>query len=213
MTEKLHDYLYDTRFEVVTDNTPLTYVLSTAKLDATGQLWLAALSNCNCTISYRSDKHNLDADGLSRIREDEQTATIFPDILNTICHSVTMDISQQPYVESLTDVDQEQLDPEEAATIQEEAINRIALSAKDWIQAQSEDRSIRFVTSSLLKDEHVTGAKKNVARPGLEPWVSRLPCEHSNGTDETVSFMLLLAARARTAYSTYHISIPQQGIE
>ena len=151
VTEKFHDYLYGARFEVVTDNNPLTYVFTTAKLDATGQRWLAALSNYNCTISYRSGKQNLDADGLSRIREDEQTRTIFPDVLKTICHSVTVDIAQQPYVESLTDVDQEQLDPEEASTIQEEVINGTALSAKDWIQAQSEDRNIRFVINSMLE--------------------------------------------------------------
>ena len=40
--EKFHDYLYGTRFEAITDNNPLTYVLTTAKLDATGQGWVAA---------------------------------------------------------------------------------------------------------------------------------------------------------------------------
>ena len=45
VTEKFHDYLYGTKFEAVTDNNPLTYVLTTAKLDATGQRWIAALSN------------------------------------------------------------------------------------------------------------------------------------------------------------------------
>ena len=126
----------------MTDNNPLTYVFTTAKLDATGQRWLAALSNYNCTISYRSGKQNLDADGLSRIREEEQTSTIFPDILKTICHSVTVDIATQPYVETLTDVEQKQLDPEEASTIQEETINATALTAKDWRQAQSEDHNL-----------------------------------------------------------------------
>ena len=36
ITEKLHDYLYGAKFTVVTDNNPLTYALSKAKLDATG---------------------------------------------------------------------------------------------------------------------------------------------------------------------------------
>ena len=34
--EKFRDYLYGSKFEVLTDNNPLTYVLTTAKLDATG---------------------------------------------------------------------------------------------------------------------------------------------------------------------------------
>ena len=37
VTEKFHEYLYGGNFDVYTDNNPLTYVLTTAKLDATGQ--------------------------------------------------------------------------------------------------------------------------------------------------------------------------------
>ena len=32
VTEKYHDYLYGATFEVITDNNPLTYVFTTAKL-------------------------------------------------------------------------------------------------------------------------------------------------------------------------------------
>ena len=37
VTERFHEYLYGGHFEVYTNNNPLTYVLTTAKLDATGQ--------------------------------------------------------------------------------------------------------------------------------------------------------------------------------
>ena len=37
ITERFHEYLYGGHFEVYTDNNPLTYILTTAKLDATGQ--------------------------------------------------------------------------------------------------------------------------------------------------------------------------------
>lgn len=56
ITDKLSDYLYGTEFTVVTDNNPLTYVLSSAKLDAAGHRWLAALSNFNFNIQYRAGK-------------------------------------------------------------------------------------------------------------------------------------------------------------
>ncbi|MCG7876341.1 MAG: RNase H-like domain-containing protein [Candidatus Thiodiazotropha endolucinida] len=69
ITEKFHDYLYGSSFEVYTDNNPLTYIFSTAKLDATGQRWIAALSNYNCPLKYRSGKKNIYADGLSRKHE------------------------------------------------------------------------------------------------------------------------------------------------
>lgn len=74
VVEKFHDYLYGGTFKVVTDSNPLTYVLSTAKLDATGYRWLAALSTYNFTLQYRSGKQNNDADGLSR-RPNEKLPT------------------------------------------------------------------------------------------------------------------------------------------
>ena len=37
MTDRFHEYLYGGSFDVYTDNNPLTYVLSSAKLDAIGQ--------------------------------------------------------------------------------------------------------------------------------------------------------------------------------
>ena len=43
VVEKFHDYLYGSKFEAVTDNNSLTYIFTTAKLDATGQRWVAAL--------------------------------------------------------------------------------------------------------------------------------------------------------------------------
>ena len=42
VTDKFCDYLYGNKFEVRTDNNPLTYVLGKAKLDATSQRWIAS---------------------------------------------------------------------------------------------------------------------------------------------------------------------------
>lgn len=44
VTEKFSDYLYSTDFTAVTDSNPLTYILTSAKLDATGYRWLSSLS-------------------------------------------------------------------------------------------------------------------------------------------------------------------------
>ena len=55
------------------DNNPLTYVLTTAKLDATGQCWIASLANYDFKIYYRSGKLNVDADSLSRIPWEMET--------------------------------------------------------------------------------------------------------------------------------------------
>ena len=68
VTDKFHDYLYGNQFTAYTNNNPLTYVLTTAKLDAMGHRWVAALSQHNFDIVYRTGTSNRDADALSRIR-------------------------------------------------------------------------------------------------------------------------------------------------
>ena len=63
VTKKFHDYLYAQEFTAFTDNNPLTYAFSTAKLDATGHRWVAQLANCKF-----AGINNVDADSLSRVR-------------------------------------------------------------------------------------------------------------------------------------------------
>jgi hypothetical protein len=69
ITEKFSDYLQGKEFTVYTDKNPLTYVLSSAKLDSTGHRWISHLTNCNFKIIYRSRKLNIDADALSRLKD------------------------------------------------------------------------------------------------------------------------------------------------
>ena len=68
VTEKFRDYLfYASSFTVYTDNNPLTYILSSAKLSAVGHRWVAELADFNFDIKYRPGKSNIDADMLSRL--------------------------------------------------------------------------------------------------------------------------------------------------
>ena len=50
------------------DNNPLTYILTMAKLDATGHRWVAALSNYTFSIIYKPGKGHHDTDALSCIK-------------------------------------------------------------------------------------------------------------------------------------------------
>ena len=52
---------------VYMDNNPLTYVLSSAKLDAIGQCWVASLAPYNFSLHYNPGRQNVVADSLSRI--------------------------------------------------------------------------------------------------------------------------------------------------
>ena len=67
ITEQFHEYLYGNTFDVYTDNNPLTYVLTTAKLDAMGHRWVTSLANYNFHLHYHSGRSNVEADALSRI--------------------------------------------------------------------------------------------------------------------------------------------------
>ena len=65
--EKFSDYVINgPKFEVVTDNNPLTYILTTAKLNTTGLRWIYELANYQFSIIYRRGKKHIDADFLLR---------------------------------------------------------------------------------------------------------------------------------------------------
>ena len=65
--DRFHEYLYGGQFDVYTYNNPLTYILTSTKLDATGQRWVASLTNYDFRIFYKSGKSNVEADALSHI--------------------------------------------------------------------------------------------------------------------------------------------------
>lgn len=94
ITEKFSDYLTGQTFSVFTDNNPLTYVLTSAKLDATGHRWVTALSSYNFSITYKPGKSNTDADLLSRLPSKMET-------MNGDTVRAVMD-EKQPYIETLS---------------------------------------------------------------------------------------------------------------
>ena len=79
VVEKFYEYLYGSTFNVYTDYNPLTYVLTTAKLDAARHCQVASLVNYNFRLHYQAGKTNIDADALSRVSWPE----CMPDNLGT----------------------------------------------------------------------------------------------------------------------------------
>ena len=74
VTEQFHEYLSPygknwNEFVVRTDNNPLTYIFSSANLDAAGQRWVARLASYNFSLEYQKGKDNTVADFLSRMNE------------------------------------------------------------------------------------------------------------------------------------------------
>jgi transposase InsO family protein len=114
VTEKFQDYCSGNVVNVLTDNNPLTYVNTSAKLDATGHRWIAALANYNLTISYRPGRNNGDADGLSRrpydrlVKPDhnpnrfEDTVKIEADEINALGKHFETDDESTSWVEAIS---------------------------------------------------------------------------------------------------------------
>ena len=67
ITEPFREYLAYAPFMVKTDNNPLTYILTTPNLDATGHRWVGALAFFEFELEYQKGSENRAADALSRV--------------------------------------------------------------------------------------------------------------------------------------------------
>ena len=67
MTQQFKEYLMYQPFTVRTDNNPLTYVVTTPNLDATGHCWVSALAGFNFRLEYLHSADNQVANVLSRM--------------------------------------------------------------------------------------------------------------------------------------------------
>ena len=196
VTEKFHDYLYGGHFKVLTDNNPLTYILTSAKLDATGQRWLAALANYNFNIQYRPGKKNVDADGLSRrphdpMPTDEESANhkhqiqllrdrvlkgddvkLGEQAVASICQQV-VGVPQEGHsptcvlVESITDC---------TGAVPDDFVNDgnpshdclPSLTTSEWIALQEADKEIKYVVDCLKKGQQPSTEDRSTLTDGTK---------------------------------------------
>ena len=162
--EQFRDYLYYApSFVVFTDNNPLTYVLSTAKLNATGLRWVGELADFNFTIRYRPGKANADADTLSRVPKDMDnymklcTEETTQDELRTIIQTVNLqEQGKVNWVSSL--INDSTILNVDASRIPKS--NRSTLEIDDIRQAQIEDSVIGKVYSFIKADKRPTTSER-----------------------------------------------------
>jgi transposase InsO family protein len=170
VTEKFRDHLYGREFTVKTDNNPLSYVLSTAKLDATGHRWLAALASYNFRVLYRPGRSNADADGLSRrTGKDAEYSEIPTESVSAVFQMNEPEAEGQPGCHPL--IASLAMDVEVVPVLLDEAGG---LMVRDWRREQQEDEPIRRVlelkASGRRPSETQRRAEQQEVREYLREW-------------------------------------------
>ena len=93
--EHFQEYLLYQPFLVKNDNNPLTYIMSTPNLDATGHHWVSALAKYDFQLEYQKGRDNAVADALSWV-----TTHLQPEAVQAVLDGVAIGTSQQAERES-----------------------------------------------------------------------------------------------------------------
>ena len=150
-----------------TDNNPLTYILTTTKLDTIRQGWVASLANYNFKIFYRSGKRNVEADALSTIPlENTQVDNMEPLIVKTMLQSKMVNHVGVPEIYPQLNIIQKSMVVDSSPE----------LTHSDWIKEQSKDLDINLIIQLLKSDK----LKKYVAREMDSSGVRVLLKHHKN---------------------------------
>ena len=133
---------------MLTDNNPLTYILTTPNLNALGHHWVAALASYNMTIKYLKGSDNKVADALSQIK-----TRLDPDTVTELLNHVKAGAPAQAETDNIWIIE------EEERTDQEVILWTVQLARQDkkfrnlhtenWRQAQLMDPVIPHVLDWL----------------------------------------------------------------
>ena len=152
---QFRDYLYYApSFTVYTDNNPLTYVLTSAKLNATGLRWVSELADFNFTIKYRPGNANQDADTLSRIPVDFEaymdtcTEEMSPDTRKAV--TMAAKLVDQGKVNMVSPLS---VDPKVFAIDPFPLPKSSTINSKELLQAQLNDPAINQVLNFVNKGQ------------------------------------------------------------
>ena len=101
--EYFKEYLLYQPFLVKTDNNPLTYIMTTTNLDATGHQWVSALTKYDFWLEYQKGRDNAVADALSWV-----TTCLGLEAVQAILDGATMGASQRAEGEDPTVIEGDQ---------------------------------------------------------------------------------------------------------
>ena len=103
VAEHFKEYLLYQHFLVKTDNNPLTYIMTTPNLDATGHQWVGALAKYDFRLEYQKGWDNAVADALSQV-----TTCLELETVQAVLDGATMGTSQRVERENPTIIKSDQ---------------------------------------------------------------------------------------------------------
>ena len=221
ITEQFHEYLSPYRknqneFVVHTDNNPLTYIFSSANLDAAGQRWVARLASYNFSLEYQKGKDNMVANFLSQMNECLPEEEV-QEYLNQIPYPVVkamLDNAIMPIEECAEQGVRLTLDCRgdcQEETVEARPARLVTTNVTDWKQEQKEDPVLYQVAKHLrvphetfkaalhkVLDKKATAAyvkvkEQLVIKNGL------LYCKTQQGQADEIMFQFVVLQRHRGA--------------
>ena len=152
VTDQFKEYLQYRPFTVKTDNNPLTYILTTPNLDATGHRWVAALAQFDMKIEYLRGADNKVADALSRVESRLDEATV-KELMENARHA---DSPRAEADHPNLIARHEEIDKQTRVTMK--ALLRAGqikenLADENWVRLQEKDAIIRHVIAWKRRDK------------------------------------------------------------
>ena len=130
--EHFKEYLLYQPFLVKTDNNPLTYIMTTPNLDATGHRWVSALAKYDFQLEYQKGRDNAVVDTLSWV-----TTCLEPEAVQAILDGTTMGASQRVEGDNPAVIKSDQQLEKEVRVATGQVL--VEMHVTDWAAAQKED--------------------------------------------------------------------------
>ena len=141
--EHFKEYLLYQPFLVKTDKNPLTYIMTTPKLDATMHQWVSALAKYNFHLEHQKGQDNAVADALSQV-----TTHLDLETMQAVLDGVTVGTSQRVERENPAIIKNDQQLEQEVWVTAGQVL--VEMHVTDWAVAQNEDSKLDAVLQWLV---------------------------------------------------------------
>ena len=195
--EHFKEYLLYQPFLVKTDNNPLTYIMTTPNLDATGHQWVGALAKFNFQLEYLKGWDNAVADTLSRI-----ATHLGPEAVQAILDGATIGASQRAEGEDPAVIKGNQQREKEVQVATGQVM--VEMHVTNWAAAQKEypklDAVLQWLESKKKTNLRTLLREHTLSKEGSMVWRN---CHNFTPLQGTLYLCSTPKGRMRICYSLW----------